>query len=164
MKNHKRIILVGPAAAGKTYIRDAFIKKSYEIDISYTSRKPRYNEIDGIDYHFIDINSFHEMIKNNKFYEYVKFGENYYGTSEFSWENSDVFIMETSGISKIRPEDRKNCLIIYVNTPYKIRLQRMQERNWNNEKIQDRIKQDIENFNDFKDYDIEISSEIYNNI
>ena len=38
---NKRIILCGPTCAGKTYIRDKFREKGYQIDVSYTSRQPR---------------------------------------------------------------------------------------------------------------------------
>jgi len=155
---HKRIVLVGPTCAGKTFIRDKFRDKGYKIDVSYTSRSPRENEKDGIDYHFITKKEFESNIKNNLFYEWVRYGDNYYGTGKFEWENSDVFIMETSGIKKIWLEDRENTVVILVTTPYVIRYDRMKCRGWDDKKIEERVQVDNQKFENFKDYDIEMQS------
>jgi guanylate kinase len=157
MNEHKRIILCGPGAAGKDFIRNKFRDKGYQIDISYTSRPPRDNEIDGKDYHFIG-DKFPFRISQNEFYEYVQHGEYWYGTGMKEWNESDVFIMETEGLKLISPEDRPHCLIIYIDTPLDVRIKRMKERGWDMEKISKRIKIDIEKFKDFFNYDLKISS------
>ena len=53
-----------------------------KISISHTTRKPRSNEIDGVDYHFVSKDKFEKLIKENNFYEYAKIFDNYYGTSK----------------------------------------------------------------------------------
>jgi guanylate kinase len=158
--NNKRIILTGPSAAGKNYIRDKFREKGYTIDVSYTSREPRPDEIDGKDYWFITRQRFQDRIRDHAFYEHVQYGDYYYGTGEWEWHYSEVFIMETDGVSKIDPKDRRNCFIIYVNTPLITRTLRMRERGWDENKIRERVKIDIKKFTNFKDYDLEISSEV----
>ena len=155
---HKRIILVGPSAAGKTYMRDSFVKQGFKGDISYTSRPPRDTETDGIDYHFIPASRFKKMIKNGEFYEFVGFGDYYYGTANISWSNSDIFVMETEGVKSINSIDRPNCIIIYVNTPLDIRINRMLKRGWPVDKVLKRLETDNENFKNFTDFDIEICS------
>jgi len=157
--SHKRVILCGPSATGKNFIREAFQKKGYLIDVSYTTRSPRENEKEGTDYRFISEKRFIERINDSFFYEYVKYGDNYYGTGNWEWNKANVFIMETDGINKIKPEDRNDCLIIYINTPFDVRLRRMRKlRKWDEDEILKRIKTDFEKFKGFKDYDIEISS------
>jgi len=158
MKNHKRIILCGPSCTGKNFIRQKFINKGFNADVSYTSRIPREGEVNGVDYHFINKNKFLKKIVYGKFYEYVQYENNYYGTGVEEWNTCDIFIMETKGISKILPIHRPDCLIIFVNTPGEIRLKRMEIRGWNEQKITERFKIDIENFNNFIDFDIEIAS------
>jgi len=158
MKEHKRIVLVGPTCSGKTFIREKFRQRGYEIDISYTSREPRKGEINGIDYKFVSEDKFMSGILNRQFYEFVKYGDNYYGTGLEEWNECDVFIMETDGVSKIKREDRPNCLVIFVNTPLVLRTQRMRERGWDIKKIMERIKVDQEKFKDFINYDFQISS------
>lgn len=158
MKINKRIVLVGPTASGKSFIKNCFNNRGFKVDISYTSRSIRTGEVDGIDYYFVSKEDFINGIKRNIFFEYVQYDNNYYGTERCGWENSDVFIMETDGIKHITDQDRINTLIIYVNTPIEIRKQRMKERGWNDEKIEKRLKQDEIKFKDFKNYDLEISS------
>ena len=155
----KRIILVGPTCAGKTYMRDKFREKGFDIDVSYASRQPRPSEVDGVDYNFIDKETFEAGIEANAFYEWVKYGENYYGTGSEEWNRSTVFIMETDGVSKIHRADRPDCLVIYVNTPFDTRLKRMRERGWPDEKMSERVRVDQAKFKDFNDYDLQISSE-----
>ena len=160
--NNKRIILVGASAAGKSYIREKFREKGFKCDVSYTSREPREGEINGIDYNFISDDEFTLRISEGAFYEHVQYNDNCYGTGLYEWNNCDVFIMETDGISKIKPKDRQDCLVIYVNTPFETRLNRMRDRGWSNEKISERVVTDNLKFSYFTDYDLEISSEAHN--
>ena len=160
----KRIILVGPSATGKNFIRETFRKVGYKIDCSYTSRPPREGEVDGIDYYFITEQEFKERIEDQLFYEWVKYEDTYYGTGRYEWFNSDVFIMETDGINKIYKKDRNQCLVIYVNTPLNIRIKRMQDRGWDETKISSRRLVDAQKFSDFNDFDLEISSTQFSKI
>ena len=155
----KRVILVGPTASGKTFIRDKFREKGFKIDVSWTSRPMREGEVQDHDYYFTSKEYFEILIEDNGFYEWVKYGDYYYGTGIEEWERlCNVFIMETDGISKIKPEDREDCLIIYINTPESIRVTRMKERGWDTDKILARLEIDEKKFKDFKDFDLQISS------
>jgi guanylate kinase len=161
---NKRIILVGPSAGGKNFIREKFVEKGYRADCSYTTRKPREGEVDEVDYNFISKETFEAGIEVDMYYEWVEYNGNFYGTGLEEWNNCDIFIMETDGIKHITTEDRKNSLVIYVNTPYDVRLKRMRERGWDDTKILERVKIDINKFghsylDHFKDFDIEISSQ-----
>lgn len=77
------VILSGVSGAGKDTIKNELIKRMEEVISlpSFTSRKPRNNEEEGIQYHFITKEEFRERIKNEEFYEYDIHHENYYGTS-----------------------------------------------------------------------------------
>ena len=78
------LILSSPSGAGKTTLSKKIQQKYYnfKISVSHTTRSPRDNEIDGVDYYFISKKKFQELIENNSFYEYAKIFENYYGTSK----------------------------------------------------------------------------------
>lgn len=77
------VILSGVSGAGKDTIKKELIKRMEDVISlpSYTSRKPREGEEEGVQYHFITKEQFEERIKNNEFYEYDLHHENYYGTS-----------------------------------------------------------------------------------
>ena len=80
--NNIMVILSSPSGAGKTTITKKIQQKyrSFKISVSHTTRKPRSNEVDGVDYHFVSHQQFEKFIKEEKFYEYAKIFENYYGT------------------------------------------------------------------------------------
>ena len=79
------VILSSPSGAGKTtLVKEISRRNNFQISISHTTRKPRSNEVDGVDYHFVTNENFKKLIAKNKFYEYAKIYENFYGTSKRS--------------------------------------------------------------------------------
>ena len=83
-KNGMMFVLSSPSGVGKTTLTKKLASKdsSFKISISHTTRKSRPNEIDGKDYNFIAEEKFNEMIKNERFLEYAKIFDNYYGTDK----------------------------------------------------------------------------------
>lgn len=157
-KNVGRIILVGPTASGKTFLRQKMEDKGFKCDVSYTSRPPRPDEVDGVHYHFIGRRQFETLIAGGFFYEHVEYNGNYYGTGQREWDELSLFIMETDGIKHISPEDRKRCFIIYLDPPILVRQERMaNERGWDNDAIDDRLLTDRVKFAGFTDYDMIIT-------
>ncbi len=77
------VILSGVSGAGKDTIRKELMKRLNNTTSlpSYTSRNPREDEEEGVQYHFITKEEFEKKIKNNEFYEYNLHHNNYYGTS-----------------------------------------------------------------------------------
>ena len=76
------IVLSSPSGAGKTTLARKLQKNNsnFHISISYTTRQPRPNEVNGKDYHFVNRPEFEKLIQNKSFYEYATIFENYYGT------------------------------------------------------------------------------------
>lgn len=75
------IVISGPSGVGKgTIVKRLISECQYKLSISCTTRKPRGNEIDGVDYFFIDKEDFVRKINNNGFLEYSEHFGNYYGT------------------------------------------------------------------------------------
>ena len=84
------LILSSPSGAGKTTLTKKIQQKyqNFKISVSHTTRKPRSNEVQGIDYFFINHEEFKKKIFNNEFYEYAKIFDNYYGTARDSVNKS----------------------------------------------------------------------------
>ncbi|MEA1900482.1 MAG: guanylate kinase [Thermodesulfobacteriota bacterium] len=76
-------IISAPSGAGKTTLCKAILDRIPNMlySVSYTTRKPRNGEQNGIDYYFITEDDFKNRIKNNKWAEWAKVYDNYYGTS-----------------------------------------------------------------------------------
>ena len=153
-----RIIIVGPAASGKDFLKQRLGEKGFKLDVSYTTRSPREGEVNGKDYHFVSKKEFFD--ESMDFFEYVKFGEHYYGTGLWEWENCDVFIMEASAIESLSKKERKKSVVIYLNPPQKVRFDRLYQdgRGWDYVKITNRFETDEENFKNFTNYDIQITN------
>ena len=83
MKKGLLIVLSGPSGVGKGTVRKKVFKDeslNLAYSISMTTRLPRNMEKDGVDYFFVDIQTFKQMIEEDKFLEYTHFVGNYYGT------------------------------------------------------------------------------------
>ena len=77
------IVFSSPSGAGKTtLVKLISDNKNNFISVSHTTRPPRSNEVNGIDYYFIDKNQFHNLINEKEFLEYAEVFGNYYGTSK----------------------------------------------------------------------------------
>jgi len=91
------VILSSPSGAGKTTLVKLLSgENKYKISISHTTRKPRLNEKNGIDYFFVEKKKFKEMINNDEFLEYAEVFNNYYGTT-----NKNVFLNLDKGINMV---------------------------------------------------------------
>jgi guanylate kinase len=154
-----KIILVGPGASGKDHLKRRFLGRGFKQSISFTTRPPRENERDGFDYHFISEEEFKEMIKQKDFREWNLFGDKkwYYGTTMREFNAASLFVMTPSGIRSLNPQERKDCFVVFIDIPEEVRRERLKARN-DADDPERRIKTDIADFKDFKDYDMRITN------
>ena len=77
------LIISSPSGAGKTTLTHRILSQFPELtfSVSHTTRKPRANEVDGQDYHFIDPSRFQGMVSEGAFAEWAQVHGNFYGTS-----------------------------------------------------------------------------------
>ena len=78
------LVLSSPSGAGKTTLSKKIQQSdsTFRISVSHTTRKSRPNEVDGVDYHFIDKEKFKDLLNKKAFYEHSIIFGNYYGTSK----------------------------------------------------------------------------------
>ena len=83
------VILSSPSGAGKTTLTKKIQQKyqNFKISVSHTTRKPRSNEVEGVDYFFINHEEFKKKIRDKDFFEHAKIFDNFYGTSKESVES-----------------------------------------------------------------------------
>lgn len=76
-------IISAPSGAGKTSLVKALVESlpNIQISISHTTRECRQDEVDGVNYHFIDKGAFENMLAQDLFLEHAKVFHHYYGTS-----------------------------------------------------------------------------------
>ena len=159
-KENIMVILSSPSGVGKTTLTKKIQQKykNFKISVSHTTRTPRSNEVDGVDYHFVSKEKFKELIDKGKFYEYAKIFENYYGTlksivDETIKENDILFDIDWQGTKQLSKFKNLNLIKIYLITDKKELKSRLIKRNQNTDeevkKRFDSFDEDIKHWNDY---------------
>ena len=162
-KDGTMIILSSPSGAGKTTLVKKISKeKNYKISISHTTREPRNNEIDGVDYFFVKQENFETLIQENAFLEHANVFKNMYGsTKEQVFKNlkngfNVLFDIDWQGAQQIKKQTLNYKLISFFILPpsKEILLERLVTRGEsNNEIIQMRMKQFDKDVLHWEEYD-----------
>ncbi len=156
------VILSSPSGVGKTTLTKKIQQKyeNFKISVSHTTRPPRSNEVDGVDYNFVTIDKFEKLIKENQFYEYAKIYGNFYGTlkknvDETIKTNDVIFDIDWQGTKQLSKFKNLNLIKIYLITENKEELKnRLINRNQNtNVEIQKRFSSFDDDIKNWKDYD-----------
>ena len=156
------LILSSPSGAGKTTLAKKIQNSdnNFKISVSYTTRTPRLNEVDGLDYNFVSINKFQELSNQSKFLEQAKVFGNYYGTLKGPIEDNlaqgkdylfDIDWQGTEQVKKIMPLD---IVPVFILPPSIIdlenRLKKREEKN--KDLIHQRMKMAKNEIKHWKDY------------
>ena len=156
------IILSSPSGVGKTTLTKKIQQKyqSFKISVSHTTRPPRTNEVDGVDYYFVSNEKFVKLINEGKFYEYAKIFENYYGTlkknvDDTIVENDIIFDIDWQGTKQLSQFKNLNLIKIYLITENKKELKkRLIKRNQNTlDEVEKRFNSFDEDIKHWSDYD-----------
>ena len=161
----KLIIFSAPSGAGKTSIIKYLLDNisCTEFSISATSRKPRDNEKNGIDYYFMSVDSFKKKIKNDDFLEFEEvYASVFYGTlnSELDriWQNGKTVLldMDVKGGLKIKSIFKEKALSIFIKPPsIKALDKRLTKRALDSKRsIKERLKRSEFEFGFAKKFDI----------
>ena len=155
------VILSSPSGVGKTTLTKKIQQKyqSFKISVSYTTRSPRSNEVDGVDYNFVSNKEFKELINKNKFYEHAKIYENYYGTlkknvDETILNNDIIFDIDWQGTKQLSKFKNLKLIKIYLIAENKNELKkRLIKRNQDTKEEVDKrfesFDEDIKHWNDY---------------
>ena len=170
IKNGVMIILSSPSGAGKTtLVKLLSEKKKYKISISHTTRKPRLNEKDNIDYYFVDENHFKKLIKTNEFLEFAKVFNNFYGTSKtqvleyLTKDQNVIFDIDWQGTEQIKKQKLSFKLITFFILPpsKEVLFQRLSNRDMKDKLIaSERMKEFKKDLLHWKDYDYVVINDV----
>ena len=150
-------VLVGPTCSGKSTIVD-FLKVDYGYKkvVTYTTRRPRFTEIDGVDYHFITDEQFQFMKDNGLFLEYAdynaEFGHVWYGSCihDEDFIGDKVIILNPKGAEALKEKypNWSNIFIVFLDYPpdSPVLLDRAQRRGDSASEFQRRIIEDEERY------------------
>ena len=155
-------ILSSPSGVGKTTLTKKIVKKNidFKISVSHTTRKPRPNEINGKDYHFVTEKEFDELIKKDSFYEYANIFDNRYGTSkkrvvELLNEGKNVlFDIDWQGTQQLKKNKNLSIVTFFILPPnIEVLKERLLNRHEGQEKIiekrMNKFNQEVSHWNEY---------------
>ena len=171
-KENIMVILSSPSGVGKTTLTKKIQQKyqTFKISVSHTTRSPRSNEVDGVDYHFVSKKRFKELIDKKEFYEHAKIFENYYGTlkksvDETILKNDIIFDIDWQGTKQIKSQNIKYKIITFFVLPpsKEILFKRLSNRDMKDKLIaSERMKEFYKDVKHWVDYDFVVINEDLN--
>lgn len=136
-------VISAPSGAGKSTIAAAVRQRVEGLgySISHTTRKPRGDERDGVDYHFVDDSTFTKMIDEGAFVEWAKVYDNFYGTSssglkDLTASGLDVLMdVDIQGGRNIKNRFPNSVLIFLLPPSLETLERRLRERGTDKEPV-----------------------------
>jgi len=150
MKDAKLYVIAAPSGAGKTTLVKRLVKNSPDLrfSISYTTRRQRRTETNGVDYLFVDKDEFAALREQGALLESAEVFDNFYGTSREQVEkhlaNGDNVILEIDwqGARQVR-ESMPECITIFILPPSVEELERrLRDRKTDSEDVIERRLRD----------------------
>ncbi|MDY6821234.1 MAG: guanylate kinase [Deferribacterota bacterium] len=171
LRKGKLFIISAPSGCGKTTLCKKLLEEFNETakySISYTTRKPRANEIDGKDYFFVDKKKFLNMVENREFLEWADVYGDYYGTSKnfvkniLSEQRDVIMDIDPNGAFQIKNKISSAILIMILPPSIKELERRLRNRNTESEeKLALRIKSAKKEVMNYKRYDYFVVNDIF---
>jgi guanylate kinase len=165
------IIVSGPSGAGKSALVTNALQSvpNLKFSVSYTTRAPRGNEQNGVEYFFVNRDEFQSRIQSGDFLEWAEVHGNYYGTSwkfvdELLLQGKDAILdIDVQGAQIIR-QKRADAVAIFVLPPsYQILRDRLQSRSLDDQVvIKQRLKRAKNEVVHYREYDYLIINEDLN--
>ncbi|HEY2465540.1 MAG TPA: guanylate kinase [Steroidobacteraceae bacterium] len=162
MPQGRLYVVAAPSGAGKTSLVKALMEREPRIrfSVSYTTRRPRANEIPGRDYHFVSPQRFQEMIANQEFLEHAQVFDNCYGTGVHTVQealaNGEQLLLEIDwqGARQVRARIPQ-AVSIFILPPSRAALeQRLKARSTDSaEVIQRRLRDAADDLGHWREFD-----------
>ena len=145
------IVIVGESASGKSTLAKEFEDwLNFKRIVTYTTRQPRQNEEEGVDYHFIDDAEFERLNKEGFFAETAEYNGWKYGSAKKDYATNAVTVLTPRGLRSVK-RNGVECTSIYLDVPRRDRLMKCLSRQDNIEEAYRRSLSDVGQFDGIAD-------------
>jgi len=124
----KKIIIVGEAGCGKTFLAEEFERHGYKANLSVTTRPMRDGEKHMSSYNFMSKWRFFWNRLFGMFWEFKKFNGWYYGTLHTEWIRKDLFIFTPGSVESMSEKDLANSSVWHIYVDENVRRERLSKR------------------------------------
>ena len=141
------IVLTGASASGKT-VTALDLQKRHNLvkAITTTTREKRVGETNGVEYFFVTKEEFLKRLNENKFVEHSVYNGNYYGCGIDQVSDNKIVVLDPNGLHSFLKLKDKNIVSFLLIANENTRKERMCSRGDKKENIEQRIKNDVEDF------------------
>jgi guanylate kinase len=155
-------IVSAPSGAGKTTLVERLVEHAPQLKMSrsYTSRRARDGEVDGVDYNFVTRERFEAMVAVGEFLEWAEVFGNLYGTSAADTDrllesgHDVVLVIDVQGARKVRRRGVETTAIFVMPPSFEVLEQRLRGRSKDSEDtIQQRLQVAREEVASFGEYE-----------
>ena len=162
-------VLSSPSGAGKTTLSRRLLatEEGVAMSVSVTTRTPRPGEVDGKDYHFIDVPTYNAMVADHELLEHATVFDNKYGTPkkqvmEALDSGRDVlFDIDWQGTRQLAQTCREDVVSIFLLPPTLSELERrLRARAQDSEEVvQKRMARAVDEISHWEEYDYVVVNE-----
>ncbi len=163
-------IVSAASGTGKTSLLKALLEQTngISLSVSHTTRDARVGEENGVHYHFVGKNTFHNLIEDGDFLEHAEVFGNFYGTSQSAVERQlnqgeDVILeIDWQGAEQVR-KLMPNAVSIFILPPSRdALLSRLQGRGQDSDEIiQGRMNEAVSEMSHYNEFDYIIINDVF---
>ncbi len=163
----KLVVVSGPSGCGKdTVVKYLMMQRpDVQLSVSCTTRKPRVNESEGVDYYFLSEDEFRRRIEADRMLEYTNYSGNFYGTPmdelemKLTGDNTVVLIIEVEGAHTVKAKYPDSLCVFIVPPSIEVLRERLISRGTESpEEIERRVAIAARELAELKFYDASIKN------